>query len=64
MAWCLIVANYANLLPIAIKALFDVHAVDFVGSNPNDILFILLGIFVVVPSFTGCGLWYWGLWTK
>jgi len=61
MAWCLIVANYANWFITAVKALFDVHGVDFIGSNPNDIIVVLLGIFVVVPSFTGCGLWCWGL---
>jgi (hydroxyamino)benzene mutase len=61
MMWLLIVSNYANWLVTAIKALFNVHAVEFNGQSANDVLHLMLVLTVVIPSIVGCALWVWGL---
>jgi len=60
LALSLIVANYANWLITCVKALLHVHGIDFTGDVANDVIFILLTIFVVLPSLGGTLFWFLG----
>ncbi len=60
LAWAMIVANYANWLITGIKALLNVHGLDFTGNAANDVVFVLLTLFVVIPSLVGTFFWFRG----
>lgn len=55
------VANYANWLVTAVKSFLKVSGVDFIGEPKNDVIFGLLTLLVVLPSFAVAGAWAWGL---
>jgi len=61
MLWLLIIANYANWFLTAIKASFDVHGVDITDDLTNNIMFVFLTLFVVIPSILGSVMWVWGI---
>ena len=60
MAWAFIVANYANWFFTAVKAWLNVSGVDYTGHGPNDAIFIILNITVVLPSLAATGAWVYG----
>lgn len=60
IALAMIVANYANWLITGIKALLNVHGIDFTGNAANDAIFALLTVFVVIPSIGGTFFWFRG----
>lgn len=55
------VATYANWLVTTGKAFLHVKGVALDGNPANDAVLVLLTLFVVVPTMTGCILWAWGL---
>ncbi|MFM7200791.1 MAG: hypothetical protein ACKO6N_08370 [Myxococcota bacterium] len=55
------VANYANWLVTAVKSFLKVSGVDFIGEPKNDLIFGLLTLLVVLPSFAVAGAWAFGL---
>ena len=57
----LICSNYSNWFWTAVKSFFDVHAISFDDSTANNLLFVALSVFVVLPALFGSGLWVWGL---
>jgi (hydroxyamino)benzene mutase len=54
------VANFANWLITAWKALWHVAGVDLVGEAHNDTIFGLLAVFVVVPALAAAAGWLFG----
>ncbi|MCB1325432.1 MAG: hypothetical protein H7A21_16755 [Spirochaetales bacterium] len=60
IAVLLVVANYANWLLTAIKAALHVRGIDWTGVVTNDLVFLALSIFVVLPSLGGVGFWVLG----
>lgn len=60
LAWAMITANYANWFITGIKALWNVHGIDFTGNAANDVIFALLTVFVVIPSIGGTFFWFSG----
>jgi hydroxylaminobenzene mutase len=50
LAWGVVIANYANWGITAVKAWLNVAGIDFVGKTANDVVFIALSVFVVVPA--------------
>lgn len=60
LALAMILATYANWLITGIKALLHVHGIDFTGHAPNDIVLVLLNVFVVLPSLAGTYFWFRG----
>ena len=61
MVRLLICCNYANWFWTAVKSFFHVHAISFDSSIPNNVIFVALSIFVVIPALLGAVLWVWGL---
>ena len=60
LAWLTIAPNYANWIVTALKALWRVAGVDFVGEGRNDTIFGLLSILVVIPSIAAASAWLYG----
>jgi hydroxylaminobenzene mutase len=60
----LILCNYSNWLWTAIKAFFQVHAIEFNDSPANNIIFMALSISVVLPALIGSILWVVGAFKK
>jgi hydroxylaminobenzene mutase len=61
LAWGFIIANFSNWVISSAKAFPAVHGVGFTGQGANDVVFVLLNIFVVAPSFAASIAWIWGL---
>lgn len=61
LAWAVVIANWANLLIGTAKAPLAVHGVGYTDSGANNVVFILLNLFVVVPTFVASVAWAWGL---
>lgn len=57
LAWAVVIANYANWIVTALKAVWRVSGVDFVGEARNDAIFGLLTFLVVVPSIAAAAVW-------
>ena len=54
-------AAYANWLITIVKAFLHVAGVGLDASGPNNAVFALLNVFVVLPSFAATIAWAWGL---
>ena len=61
IAWLVIGANFANVIIGVGKAPFGVHGVGYTDSGANNVVFILLNVFVVVPTLVASAAWAWGL---
>jgi hydroxylaminobenzene mutase len=60
LVWLTTVANYANWGVTVLKAHWKVHGIDATGEPKNDIIFGLLTVLVVLPSFASAAAWVWG----
>ncbi len=60
LAWAFIVASYSNWAISTAKAFPAVHGVGLTGRLANDVVFVLLGAFVVAPTFVAAVAWVWG----
>jgi hydroxylaminobenzene mutase len=60
IVWLTTLANYANWAVTLFKASWKVHGVDLTGEPHNDIIFGVLTVLVVVPSFVAAGAWVYG----
>ena len=60
LLWLTTLPNYANWLITAFKAFLKVKGIDATGEAKNDLVFVLLTAFVVLPSFTAVGAWIYG----
>jgi (hydroxyamino)benzene mutase len=60
LAWGFIVASYGNWAISSAKAFPAVHGVGMTGDRPNDIVFLLLNVFVVAPSLAASVAWIAG----
>jgi hypothetical protein len=60
LVWSTILANFSNTMISAFKAFLGVHGTAPVGGGSNILIFVLLNVFVVIPSFVGAGLWIYG----
>lgn len=56
-----VVAAYMNWLITTVKAFLHVTGVDVTGDHTNDVVFAMLGVFVVVPSLVAAIGWTYGL---
>ena len=57
-----IISNYANWLITFIKSIAQVEGITILDNAPlNNIIHILLVLFVVLPSITGAALWIFGI---
>jgi hypothetical protein len=61
MVTATIVGAYVNWLLSVAKAVPGKPAITLTGDSTNDVLFVLRGVFVVVPSLLGPSLLVWGL---
>lgn len=61
LAWAVTLANYSNWLITLIKAFLRVSGLDYTGEPRNDLIFGLLTLLVVLPSFGAAGAWVYGL---
>jgi hydroxylaminobenzene mutase len=61
LVWLVTVPSFANWLVTVFKSYWKVAGVDFVGESHNDIVFGLLTLLVVIPSFAAAGVWVYGL---
>lgn len=61
LGWLVIISSWANLIVGAGKAPFKVHGVGLTEDGANNIVFVLLNIFVVVPTLVASVAWAWGL---
>jgi len=59
---CTLVAAYANWAVTLVKSLLNVQGIDYLGQTSNDIVFGVLTLTVVIPTFIASGLWIHGLW--
>jgi hydroxylaminobenzene mutase len=59
-----LVAAFANWGVTLVKALLKVHGIAFVGEPSNDVIYVLLAVTVVVPTFVSGALWVRGLWRE
>ena len=64
LVWLTTMPNYANWIITAFKAFLRVAGVDATGESKNDLIFGLLTVFVVVPSFVAVGAWVVGFFRK
>jgi hydroxylaminobenzene mutase len=60
VVWLTTLANYANWAVTLFKASWKVHGVDLTGEPRNDIIFGVLTVLVVLPSFAAAGAWVYG----
>lgn len=60
LAWATTVPNFSNWLVTVLKAFLKVKGIDFAGEGRNDLVFGLLTLLVVVPSFVAAGAWVYG----
>jgi hydroxylaminobenzene mutase len=60
LVWATTLPNVANWAVTALKAFWKVKGIDATGDGPNDIIFGLLTVFVVVPSIAAAGAWLYG----
>ena len=60
LGWLTIAPNYSNWLITILKAKWKVAGVGLTGDSHNDIVFVLLNVFVVVPSLAAAGMWAYG----
>lgn len=60
IAWALIVGNFANLLIGSAKAFPAVHGITLTESVPNNVVFGLLTLMVVLPMLVASGAWVYG----
>lgn len=60
LAWATTVPNYANWAVTVLKAFLKVKGIDFVSEGKNDLVFGLLTLLVVIPSFAAAGAWVYG----
>jgi len=56
-----VIPNYGNWAVTLLKAFLHVAGVGLTGQGNNDLVFGLLNVFVVVPSFVAGGAWAYGL---
>lgn len=56
-----IVPAYANWLVTVVKAFLHVTGVDLTGDHTNDLVFAVLNVVVVLPSFAAAIGWTYGL---
>ena len=61
LVWAVTVPNFANWAVTCVKAWLRVPGVDAVGNAPNDVIFGLLTLLVVLPSLAAAGAWVYGL---
>ncbi len=64
LVWLTTLANFSNWIITAFKAFLRVPGVDYVGEAKNDLVFGLLTLFVVLPSFAAAGAWVYGFYGK
>ena len=57
LGWAFIVANYGNWAITALKARLRVQGLEWNGHRANDAVFLLLLLFVVVPSLAAGIAW-------
>jgi hydroxylaminobenzene mutase len=60
LGWAFIVANYGNWAITALKARLHVAGLGWIGHPANDAIFVLLTVFVVVPSLAAGMAWIAG----
>lgn len=60
LGWLATIPNFANWLITVLKAVLHVAGVTATGEAKNDLVFGLLSVFVVVPSFAAVGAWVYG----
>jgi hydroxylaminobenzene mutase len=60
MASLFILASYSNWAISTAKAFPAVHGVGFTGEGANDVVFVLLNVFVVLPTFIASIAWILG----
>lgn len=61
LIWAVIISSWANLIIGTGKAPFGVHGVGYNDVGANNVVFILLNVFVVVPTIGAAAAWAWGL---
>ena len=64
LAWIFLVSSWANVIVGTGKAFFDVHGVGLTGDTANDVVYGLLNVFVVLPTFAASIGWFLGLRVK
>ena len=55
-----VASSFANWAVTVAKAALFVSGLEPLGSGPNDTIFVLLQITVVLPGLVGAGAWVWG----
>lgn len=61
LVWAVMTANWANLIIGTAKAPFGVHGVGYTEGAANNLVFVLLNVFVVVPTIAAAAAWAFGL---
>ena len=61
LAWLFLLSSWANVVIGTGKAFFDVHGVGLEGRPANDVVFGLLNLFVVLPTFAASIGWFLAL---
>jgi hydroxylaminobenzene mutase len=56
-----VTSAFANWFVTIIKSFMDVRGIDFVGEKENDLIFVVLTLSVVIPTFISAWLWVKGL---
>lgn len=60
LGWAFIVANYGNWAVTLLKARLRVSGIALTGERRNDAVFVLLLLFVVLPSLGAAAAWIAG----
>jgi hydroxylaminobenzene mutase len=61
LAWLVGTAAWANWLLTLVASVLGVRGVAYTGDPVNNVVAVLLDVFVVLPSIVGAAAWAWGL---
>lgn len=56
-----VLSAFANWFVTIIKSFMNVQGIDFTGHKENDLIFVILTLSVVIPTFISGWLWVQGL---
>lgn len=62
LAWLVVIGNAANWAITTVKAFLKVEGIALTGGGANDAVFVLLNVFVVLPTLAAAVIWVVGLW--
>ena len=60
LAWLVIVFNFVNWFLTLVKSMLHVRGINSTGNLSNDVIYVLLVVFVVVPALVASVAWVAG----